>query len=55
MAKHMMPGVCVAFTLNRSFYSTTSVHLVSVLILHHREIQVLWSQTVRQKNQNNRN
>ena len=31
--------VVVAFTLNRSFYSTTSgVHPVSVLILHAREI-----------------
>ena len=30
---------------NRSFYPTTSaVHPVSVLILHHREIRILWSQ-----------
>ena len=41
--------MCVCFTLNRSFYPTTSVHPVSVLILHAREIQVLWSQTVRQR------
>ena len=34
--------LCVVFTLNRSFYST-SVHPVSVLILHPREIQILWS------------
>ena len=40
--------VCVVFTLNRSFYPTTSVHPVSVLIVHPREIQILWSQTVRQ-------
>ena len=41
---------CVVFTLNRSF-SSTSVHLVSVLILHPREVQILWSQTaVRQRN-----
>ena len=32
--------LCVVFTLNRSFYST-SVHPVSVLILHPREIQIL--------------
>ena len=38
------------FTLNRSFYSTTSaVPPVSFLILHRREIQILWSQTVRQR------
>ena len=36
---------CVVFTLNRSFYSTTSVHTVSVLILHPREVQIMWSQT----------
>ena len=30
-------GVCVVFALNRSFYSTTSVHPVSVLNLHPRE------------------
>ena len=41
--------VCVVFTLNRSFYSTTSVHPVSLLILHRREIQIMWSQTVRQR------
>ena len=37
--------VVVAFTLNRSFYPTTSaVPPVSFLILHPREIQILWSQ-----------
>ena len=36
--------VCAVFTLNRSFYSTTSVHPVSVLILHPEEIQIMWSQ-----------
>ena len=41
--------MCVVFTLNRSFYPTTSVHAVSVLILHPREILNLWSQTVRQR------
>ena len=34
--------VCVVFTLNRSFYST-SVHPVSVLILHPREMCVCFS------------
>ena len=41
--------MCVVFTLNRSFYPTTSVHPASVLILHPREIQIMWSQTVRQR------
>ena len=37
--------VVVVFTLNRSFYPTTSaVPPVSVLILHPREIQFIWSQ-----------
>ena len=48
-------NVCVVFTLNRSFCSTTKYtqcHPVSVLILHPREIQIMWSQTaVREKNQ----
>ena len=46
------PHVVVVFTLNRSFYPTTSaaaVPPVSFLILHPREIQVLWSQTMRQR------
>ena len=44
--------VVVVFTLNRSFYPTTAaVHPVSVLIFYPREIQILWSQTVRQKKQ----
>ena len=39
-------------TLLPSFYPTTSaVPTVSFLILHLREIQVMWSQTVREKNQ----
>ena len=43
--------VVVVFTLNISFNPTSSaVHLVSVLILHPREIQMMWSQTVRQTN-----
>ena len=44
--------VVVVFTLNRSFYQATSaVPPVSFLILHPREKQILWSQTVRQKKQ----
>ena len=38
-------AVCVAFTLNRSFYPTTSVHPVSELI-HPRAIKIMWSQTL---------
>ena len=42
--------VVVVFTLNRSFYPTTSaVPPVSFLILHPREMQIMWSQTVRQR------
>ena len=41
--------VCVVFILNRSFYPSTSVHPVSVLILHPREIQITWSQTETEK------
>ena len=41
--------VCVVFTLICSFYSPISVHPVSVLILHPKEIQIMWSQTVRQR------
>ena len=33
-------AVVVVFTLNRSFYPTTSVHPVSVLLLHPREIHL---------------
>ena len=48
--------VVVVFTLNRSFYPTTSaVPPVSFLILHPREMQIMWSQTVRQKNQTSLN
>ena len=36
--------LCVVFTFNRSFYSA-SAHPVSVLTLHPREIQILWSQS----------
>ena len=43
-------GGVVVFTLNCSFYPTTSaVPPVSFLILHPRDIQVQWSQTVRQR------
>ena len=42
--------VVVFFTLNRSFYPTTSsVPAVSFLILHPREIQIMGSQTVRKR------
>ena len=37
--------VVVVFTLNRSFHPTTSaVTPVSFLIVHPREIQIMWSQ-----------
>ena len=35
--------VVVVFAFYRSFYPTSAVHPVSVLILHPREIQILWS------------
>ena len=48
--KVSLRDVVVVFTLNRSFYSTTSaVPPVSFLILHPREIQILWSQWDREK------
>ena len=42
--------VVLVLTLNRSFYPTTSaaVRPVSALILHPRELQIMWPQTVRQ-------
>ena len=45
------------FTLiNRYFYPTSAVPSVSFLILHPREMQILWSQAVRQeKNQTLKN
>ena len=45
-SKFVPRAVAVAvFTLNRSFYPTTSaVPPASFLILHPREIQILWSQ-----------
>ena len=40
----------VVFALNRPFYPTTSaVTPVSFLILHPREIKILWPQTGRQR------
>ena len=43
-------GVVVVFTLNPSFYPTTSViHPVSVLIIHPRKIEILLSQTAKQE------
>jgi len=40
-------SMCVFFTLNRSFYPSTSSTpiILSVPILHPREVQALWSQT----------
>ena len=42
----IIPRCLVVFTLNRSFYPTTSsaVPPVSFLILHPREAQIMWSQ-----------
>ena len=53
-------GAFVVLTSILSFFPTTSVHPVSVLILHpiNREIPVqivMWSQTVRQSKPNSRN
>ena len=36
--------VVVVFTLNRSFHPTSAVTPVSFLIVHPREIQIMWSQ-----------
>ena len=48
--------VIVVFTLNRSFYPTTSaVPPVSFLILDPREIQILWSDSETEKNQTLKN
>ena len=47
----IIPHVCVVFILNRSFYPTTSVHPVSVLVLHPKEIQNMWSQSETEKSQ----
>ena len=44
--------VCIVLTINRSFYPTTSVHRVSVLIICPREIQILRSQAARQSTLN---
>ena len=46
--------VRVVFALNRSFSPMTSVHPESVPILHPREIQIVWSQTVKQSKPNSR-
>ena len=43
--------IVVVFTSNRSLYpKTLAVPPLSVLVLHHREIQIMWSQTVRKIN-----
>ena len=45
--------VVVFFSPNRSFYSTTPVvDPVPILILHIREIQIMWSDCGTEKNQN---
>ena len=41
--------VVVVVTFNRPFHPTSTVHPVSVLILHSREIQFMWWQAVRQR------
>ena len=42
--------VVVVSTSNRSFYPTTTIAVPPVsLLIHPREIQILWSQTVRQR------
>ena len=43
--------VVVVFTLNRSFYPTSAVPPVSVLILYAREIQIVWSLSLWEKTQ----
>ena len=44
-ALQLLPTVVFVFTLNRSFYATTSaVPPVSFLTLHPRDTQILWSQ-----------
>ena len=43
------PGTMYVCCLHIKPFNSTSVHPVSVLILHPREIQILWSQTVRQR------
>ena len=48
--------VVVVFTLNRSFYPTTSaVPPVSFLILHPRDTRILWSDSETEKNQTPKN
>ena len=44
--------VVIVLTIIHSFYPTTSaVNPMPVLILHPREVQNMWSQTVRNRNQ----
>ena len=51
MATDIGVHVFVFFTLNRSFYPTTSaVPPVSFLIIPPREIQILWSDSETEKN-----
>ena len=49
--------VVLVFILNHSFYvpTTSAVPPVSSLIFHPRKIEVLWSQTVREKNRTLKN
>ena len=46
---HISRRIVVVFTLSRSSYPMTSAVPPASLILHPREIQILWSQTVRGK------
>ena len=46
--------VFVVFTSSLPFYPTSSVHPVSVLIPYPREIVILWSQTLRQRETKNK-
>ena len=41
--------VVVVFALNRSFYPTTSAVPPVFFLINPREIQIMWSQTVRQR------
>ena len=47
--------VVIAFTLNRCLYPTPSaVYPISVLFFHHREMHIMWSQTLKQGKHQNR-
>ena len=48
---HLQSTVVVVFALNRSFYPTSAVHPVSVLILHPRKIQIITSDSETEKSE----